>query len=135
MPGASLKTVFGLMLLTSCTTAVAEGVFTANKLRQYCADRDAVSDAACTEYIQGFVGGIGAADGSKEKDAKLWCFPKDATVGQARLVVEKYMRENPEILHKSASFITGTALLFAFPCKIQTDTTGSFVGVPPGRHD
>jgi hypothetical protein len=31
-------------------------------------------------------------------------------------VVEKYMRENPEMLHRSAAEIAAVALMFAFPC-------------------
>jgi Rap1a immunity proteins len=67
--------------------------------------------------MEGFLGGIEAGDGSKEKDKRIWCFPRDATVRQARLVVEKYLRDNPAILHRPAGLIAGIALMLAFPCE------------------
>jgi hypothetical protein len=95
-------------------------VMTGNELQNYCsAPRDTQFDAACTQYVQGFLGGIEASSGGMSKDAKIWCIPDGATIGQARLVVEKYMREHPEGLHQPASLVTGLALMFAFPCKIS----------------
>jgi len=36
---------------------------------------------------------------------------------QARLIIEKYLREHPEKLHKEAGFIAVEALVAAFLCK------------------
>jgi hypothetical protein len=93
-------------------------VLTGNEPHGFCAARNGTDlDAACTQYVQGFLAGIEVAGyGGKTKDDKIWCLPEGATVGQARLVIEKYMRENPEALHQPASLITALALMLAFPC-------------------
>lgn len=44
------------------------------------------------------------------------CIPDKVTKGQARDVVLKYMRDNPEQTHLSASTLVIAALREAFPC-------------------
>jgi Ssp1 endopeptidase immunity protein Rap1a len=68
-------------------------------------------------YLQGFVAGIEAGDGSKLRDKRIWCFPEGATVNQGRLIVEKHMRDYPQTLHQDAAMIVAAALMFAFPCR------------------
>jgi len=87
------------------------------ELNEYCSDHSAsAKSVACSMYIRGFGAGIEAGDGSKEKDKRIWCFPHNLTVAQARLVIEKYMRDNPGLLNLSAGMIVSIALNSAFPC-------------------
>ncbi len=79
--------------------------------------RNSLEDIACLMYIQGFVDGIGTGEGSKQKSDRLWCFPDEAAASQARLVVEKYMLNNPAALQGPAASIVGLAMAQAFPCK------------------
>ena len=93
---------------------------TGHQLQAYCTGpENSPGRVACVSYIQGFVGGIEAGDGSKVRDGRLWCFPDGATIKQARLVIEKYMRDNPQSIHRDADVIVGAALKLAFPCKIE----------------
>jgi hypothetical protein len=88
-----------------------------NKLHEYCtAPESSMEGVACTLYIEGYAAGIEAGDGSKKKDARMWCFPPNSTVGQGKLIVQKYMRDNPAMLHHDADLIVGLALMQAFPC-------------------
>jgi hypothetical protein len=47
------------------------------------------------------------------------CCPPNGgvSVDQGRLIIEKYMRNNPETLHEQAGVVAGLALVQAFPCK------------------
>jgi hypothetical protein len=101
--------------LISPTSAAA---LTGNGLQEFCSGPEGSSKSlGCTLYVQGFVAGVQPADGTKRKDTRMWCFPDGSTIGQTRLIVEKYMRDNPQALHQEASIIVRKALLFAFPCK------------------
>jgi len=46
-----------------------------------------------------------------------WCSPDNMGTVQLVRVVAKYLQENPEQLHFSASSIVATALRGAFPCE------------------
>jgi hypothetical protein len=107
-------TLLTLLALTVTGTAQVSGV----DLQKYCASPlGSPWEIACLMYIQGFGGGIETGDGSKLKDRRMWCFPDNFTAEQAKLVVEKYMRDHPEKLHRNAAIVVGSALLLAFPCK------------------
>ena len=47
----------------------------------------------------------------------LWCSSSSVTVGQIVKVVSKYLENNPEKLHLSASSLIMAALMQAFPCE------------------
>jgi len=95
-----------LSVLMVSSAAYAAASLTGNSLQQFCAaPSGSVGDAACNHFIEGFTAG---ADFST--DDKAICIPKGATVSQGRLVVEKFMRENPERLHLQAALIVGAAL-------------------------
>jgi hypothetical protein len=106
-----------LFLLMAFLTSPAAGL-TGNELQEFCSAPESSSkNFACTTYVSGFVAGIETGEGTKRKDTRMWCFPDGATIGQARLIIEKYMRDNPQSLHQGAPVIAGKALLSAFPCK------------------
>jgi hypothetical protein len=49
------------------------------------------------------------------KDLNI-CPPKEANVGQAVAIVDKYMKAHPEYWHINAMIIIGSALRETFPC-------------------
>lgn len=115
MRSTLVQIVFFAAVLASPTWAAT---LTGNKLEQFCSSpTGSPGQLACVMYIQGFVGGIEAGDGTKVKDKRAWCFPDGSTVGQSKLVVQKYMRDNPQDLHNEAAVVVGIALVQAFPCK------------------
>ena len=48
--------------------------------------------------------------------ARLYCAPKEVTVGQLVLVIVKFLRDHPERLHQGRAALTMEALTTAFPC-------------------
>jgi hypothetical protein len=67
-------------------------------------------------YIHGLVDGItmGVASG---KFPRAYCPPESGiSTEQARLIVEKFFRNNPEQLHVDAGLVAGLAIIQAFPC-------------------
>lgn len=68
-------------------------------------------------YVRGFMDGVAMGTVFSEKFAGKYCPPKGGTDAiQARLVVEKFLKEHPEKLHMEAGILAGIALMGAFPC-------------------
>jgi len=44
------------------------------------------------------------------------CVPDDITTSQAREIVAKYIRDNPELPHKDELAVASNALLYSYPC-------------------
>lgn len=65
----------------------------------------------------GFANGYIAAIADVADETEIVCSPKEVTVGQMRLVTKRFMEQNPEKLHYSASSIVTFALMQAWPCK------------------
>src|SRR5262245_56742192 len=105
--------IIALIAIVAPNLGYAEGAdyFSATKLRGYCTEHDPGFVFGCQKYIHGFVEGIRA--GSEGRPDAIWCFPNEANVGQAVLIVEKFMRDNPALLHQEAGLIVGLALLQA----------------------
>jgi hypothetical protein len=73
-------------------------------------------DVACGAYLRGFFDGVAMANGGNAADVRI-CFPDGVTLRQVRLVVEKYLADNPDKLNQDASWLAFAALYLAFPCK------------------
>ena len=50
-------------------------------------------------------------------DEVILCIPDDVTNTQMALVVEKYLKDNPEELHENITTLAFYAMLEAYPCK------------------
>ena len=95
-----------------CEPLAAAEHLSAQKLYERCSDHSgSAEDATCTAWIMGFADGLAMGQAGK-----AWCFPEGGTVGQARLVIEKFLRDHPEVLHLPAVAVAGGALMAAFPC-------------------
>ena len=73
--------------------------------------------AECRMWIIGFFNGLGLAQiAARHNGLPLTCYPDDLTNERATLIVEKYMRDHPEMLRLSAITIAAAALTLAYPC-------------------
>jgi hypothetical protein len=106
-----------VLAASAIMTAEAED-FNGMALYQYCEHHDpdhVYESALCGFYVRGFLEGmlLGAGIG-----AKVFCPPEAGiSAPQARLIIEKYMRENPKALNAQVGAVAGAALITAFPCK------------------
>jgi|SRR5271157_2805602 len=104
------------LLTISCTASDPNQTSESGlELQTKCKDTAAdYSDGYCT----GFIVGSGQVMQS-EPGPSLICIPGEATVGQAKLVVIKYLNDHPEILHLPASILIRRALTKAWPCPVK----------------
>ena len=110
-----ISAVFAVLIAPA---ARAEGL-DGTKLYEICGHHDFSSseNTVCAYYVKGFIEGMLFGDFSA-KVTVGYCPPEEGiSVEQGRLIIEKYMRDNPAILHRHAGVIAGEALLTAFPCK------------------
>ena len=83
----------------------------------------------CQSYI------IGVIDGSDAVNNALYCWPENATVGQARDIVKKWLEENPALRTMPGGKVVVSALKEAFPTQVmwrptQKDENGLLAGGP-----
>jgi Rap1a immunity proteins len=45
------------------------------------------------------------------------CIPYDVTADQAKLIIEKFLTDNPQYMQLSAAMVAAYALVIAFPCR------------------
>jgi len=79
-----------------------------------------------TPFCNGYI--IGAQEITQGVDGRLkttamnqyrdvsWCVPKGATYQQMRLVLIKWMQENPKVLHLATPSLVAAAFTDAWPC-------------------
>ena len=102
-----------LAMLIGTITGESVQAQTGNSFIAMCADSNQA--AHCTTYITGFVHGLWSADMINKNQIRI-CFQAGVTSLQVQSIVEKFMRENPELLHLQADILIVTALERAFPC-------------------
>jgi hypothetical protein len=108
------RLILVILIAVGLPSAAYSGVFTGMELRQLCVGTKSDQDL-CGIWISGFHSGLGAAQ-STAKDARVTCIPNGTTGDQARLVIEKFMAEQPNVLHLGADAVSFIALTRAFPC-------------------
>jgi hypothetical protein len=88
---------------------------TGMEFQQWCSNpKGSTESFQCAVYMRAFLDGyVFLLDTAQ----KAFCLPRDVTVGQARLITNKFMSEHPEELHKSAPAIIVQALTIAYACK------------------
>jgi hypothetical protein len=77
-------------------------------------EEGSLEDVECVFYIKGFVDGVMVG-------SVPFCPPNDGIIDemQARLIVEKYMRDHPEKLGTDAGLLAERAMMGAFPCSAK----------------
>jgi hypothetical protein len=114
------RLIFILMCLALVSPLKAEEGITGTYLYNACTKNDRSAQAfACITWITGFSQGLMAAQtlADIQHVSRVTCFPDEFSGAQARLIIEKFMRDHPEDLHNNAATIAGFALALAFPCK------------------
>jgi len=115
-PNMRLSFIILIGTLLSPSTASADAL-TATKLFQYCSDQEgSFGDIACLAYVQGFTEGL-IIGKQLPKNGLTFCPPKDLTVLQGRLIIEKWMREHPKLLNEKVRYVSMAAMLTAYPCQ------------------
>jgi hypothetical protein len=96
--------------LANASAFAADGAkYTGNDLQQLCS---LPNDNGCVAFAFGFESGITAA-----QEGWRICVPAEVTGQQLEPVIEKYLREHPEQLHKNARLLSAEALTTVFPCR------------------
>jgi hypothetical protein len=101
-------------LLMPARAVAAEDEFSASNLYDYCSEHDkGTKETACTAFIHGLLDGLLLGS-----SAKKYCPPEQGvSVSQGRLIIQKFMRENPKMLNGQAGIAAALAMVVAFPCK------------------
>lgn len=110
-----------LFLLVSLVLAAGQAhaeFMNGQKLMESCsAPEDSFLYGVCWSYV------LGVQDAHHDLAATnlllrpLYCEDANVTAGQRRLIVKKYLQENPEKLHFSAGGLVISAFIEAFPCE------------------
>ena len=116
------------ILLIICFLAASVApvlAFTGMDLSQQCSSApESLGDTFCKTFVTAFTLGLGAVQNQAYAEHKttMTCIPTGeggATMDQIRLIVEKFMRDNPQILNKPADVIMFVAINKAFPCPVS----------------
>jgi hypothetical protein len=94
-------------------------------LYRLCALDNKRADAACKMWITAFGGALFYAQTitNREKGSTaLTCMPDGVSGIQFKLIIEKFLRDNPSIINMDAVSLAGAALIGAFPCKNRIRT-------------
>jgi hypothetical protein len=103
------------VLLSSPAAADLITYQNADELLGKCGGETDYSNGMCLGYIIGVSDAVSALEQTGALP-KLVCIPRGATIGQVHDVVVKYLSDNPDQHHYTASSTVWTALLKAFPC-------------------
>jgi hypothetical protein len=73
-----------------------------------------VSGVFTSGFQSGIISSQNLAQVNKLKPTS--CIPYNVTEDQAKLIIEKFLRDNPRYMQLSAAMVAAYALLIAFPC-------------------
>ena len=109
----SERFVFVLICLVIAWSAKAD--FTGADLQSACTDNQDLCDFWLTGFMSGMFGPQTTAQ--QGNVTPVSCLPEEGiTPYQARVIVEKYMHDQPDNLHLSAQAIVFAAFGEAYPC-------------------
>jgi hypothetical protein len=107
-----------ILLLTVSSAKAQNSNLTGDWLRTVCATSDQQGQLICQMWISGFQAGISSSQNlaqvNKLKPAS--CIPSNVTADQAKVIIEKFLGENPRYMQLSAAMVAAYALVIAFPC-------------------
>ena len=102
-------------LFVLCASKSLAG-FSGNDLYELCTSDTKSAKAVCETWISGFQAGIFAANLGAKTNLSA-CLPVGFTGNQAKLIIEKFMKDFPATLHNKAEVVALFALSREFPCK------------------
>jgi hypothetical protein len=106
--GFKMKKLLLALLLFSASAQAA--FIDGNKLLEYA--REEERSGTSSGMLLGYIAGVHDAF-----DNTAICTPSNATLGQLKAVVVKFLKENPEVWAKNGDNVIFLALGRAFPCK------------------
>lgn len=115
------KILFALLLMLSIN--VHASFKTGNELLMACdstpeiSAENAMPKVLCVGYVSGMVDAIQILFGRFPEIQSFCLPPKGMSGNQKILIVEKYLKENPNQLHHSARMSVYIAFFQAFPCE------------------
>jgi hypothetical protein len=93
--------------------------FTGNWLYTVCGANDRRGQTICQMWLSGFQAGMissqNLAQANKLKPAS--CIPSDLTADKTKLIIENFLKDNPQYMQLSAETVASYALVIAFPCR------------------
>ena len=113
---------YGLALSATILVSSQVSALTGADLYKFCSyPRDSPEDLVCNTYIRGFDDGMLISSVAfTPKAKKRFCAPsKVIDLTQVRLIIDKFLREHPQILHFEAGVLGGLAISQAFPCNVS----------------
>jgi hypothetical protein len=116
MPRFVLLLIF---LLAASSAKAQTSNLTGNWLYTVCATSDPKGQTICQMWISGFQAGIISSQNLAQvnKLKRASCIPPDVTADQAKLIIEKFLKDNPQYMQLSAEMVASYALVIAFPCR------------------
>jgi hypothetical protein len=104
--------------IPSCSSPREGTKLTGNWLYTVCDTNDQQGQLICQMWISGFQSGIISSQNLAQvnKLKPTSCIPYNVTEDQAKLIIEKFLRDNPRYMQLSAAMVAAYALLIAFPC-------------------
>jgi hypothetical protein len=111
--------LFTSIPLLAAITILPAHALTGSDLEKFCGEPpESMAGSSCRVYLRGLVDGLYLADKMAAEGRRL-CSPNDKSidVDQAKLVVQKYLKDHPEQLHRDGGVLAAVALYLAFPCK------------------
>ena len=83
--------------------------------------RDMINWSTCRAFVAGVIGGSAMARTSHDLKTHpgevITCLPDRVQIGQLLRVVKKFLQDNPNTLHFSASSLVKRAVADVFPCR------------------
>ena len=89
--------------------------FSLLQLHHVCTDTDARSQSACSGFLAGYIAGLQMGVATA-KQGKLICFPNNFSFDQIKLIIEKLLRDEPQVVNLPAHQVLTVALQHAIPC-------------------
>ena len=115
-----MKLFLAAVLCCLISVGPASALFTGNDILKLCTDGNKDADRACLMWMTGLGAGMAVSEAMSrhEKKEPVVCIPDGVNGNQIRMIVENYMRDNPNTLHLPADVIAGRAIqrAFPFPC-------------------
>ena len=99
------------------------GALTGTELYRACRQKAlSAGGISCIAYVRGFVDGITLGHGLGKTSPTVYCLSAAGLdADQARLIIQKYLRDHPESLHLEAGNLAANALTEAFPCPSKSN--------------
>lgn len=118
--------LLGLMALPLPNVASAQSPgFTEHILYQTCSSEDDGMKAICVAYLRGFLYGVRFGEAMQKRGHPI-CLAKSMDPMTARLIVKKFIEDNPKTLDadgpSGGEITTLMALAAAYPCPAEANS-------------